>query len=323
MFADHKIVHVAVAVIENDDGQFLIAKRPKNLHQGGLWEFPGGKVEKNESVIQALKRELFEEVNISISHATPLVRIPFAYEDKTVLLDVWRVSEFSGKAFGKEGQHISWVEKSDFSSYQFPLANKAIISAIQLPDKYMISGKFKNKKMLLDHVQLGFEQGIKLIQFRAHHLDEKLYFDLAKEIYRICVESNTKLLLNTSLLQYKKYHAEQFSNGLHLSSKEIKVFSSSELDDELLVATSVHNQEELSLAESKKVDFCVLSPVNNTLSHPDSAPLGWEKFKQLTEQAAIPVYALGGMSENDLVLAKEYGGQGISAIGTFWGRGLS
>jgi len=323
MPADHKDVHVAVAVTENDDGQFLIAKRPKNLHQGGLWEFPGGKVEKNEPVFQALKRELFEEVNISISHATPIIRIPFAYEDKTVLLDVWRVNEFSGKAFGKEGQQISWIEKGDFSLYQFPLANKAIINAIQLPDKYMISGEFKNKGMLLEYIQSGLKQGIKLIQFRAHHLDETLYFELAKEIYQLCVKSNAKLLLNTSLVKYKKYRAQKFSHGLHLSSKEVKYFLPSELDDKLLIATSVHNQEELSLAESKKVDFCVLSPVNKTLSHPDSLPLGWEKFKQLTEQAAIPVYALGGMGEDDLMLAKEHGGQGICAIGTFWGKDLS
>jgi len=323
MPADHKAVHVAVAVIENDDGQFLIAKRPDNLHQGGLWEFPGGKVETNESVFQALKRELLEEVNISISQASPLVRIPFAYEDKTVLLDVWRVSEFSGNAFGKEGQQISWVEKSDFSFYQFPIANKAIINAIQLPDQYMISGEFKNKEMLLDYVQLGLEQGIRLIQFRAHHLDEMLYFELAKEIYPLCMNFNAKLLLNTSLLKYKKYHAKKFSHGLHLNSKEVKSFLPSELDDELLVATSVHNQDELLLAEKKKVDFCVLSPIKTTLSHPGSLPLGWDKFKQLTEQAAIPVYALGGMSECDLELAKECGGQGISAIGTFWGKEFS
>jgi len=323
MPADHKAVHVAVAVIENDNGQFLIAKRPENVHQGGLWEFPGGKVETNESVFQTLKRELLEEVNLSISHASPLIRIPFAYKDKTVLLDVWRVSEFSGSAFGKEGQQICWIEKSDFSLYSFPLANKAIINAIQLPDKYMISGGFKNQEMLLDYVRLGLEQGIRLIQFRAHHLDEILYFELAKKIYRLCVNSNATLLLNTSPEKYKKHDAKQFSHGLHLSSQEIKSFLASEFDDGLLIATSVHNQKELTLAENKKIDFCVLSPVNSTLSHPDSPPLGWEKFKQLSQQAAMPVYALGGMSGNDLLLAKEHGAQGISAIGAFWGKEVS
>jgi len=323
MLVDHKAVHVAVAVIENDNGQFLIAKRPENLHQGGLWEFPGGKVETNESVFQALKRELLEEVNLSISRAVPLIRIPFSYVDKTVLLDVWRVKEFSGNAFGKEGQQISWIEKSDFSSYSFPLANKAIINAIQLPDKYMISGDFKNQETLLDYVRLGLTQDIKLIQFRAHHLDEMLYFELAKKIYRLCVNSNATLLLNTSLGRYKKHDAKKFSHGLHLSSQEIKSFSSSELDEGLFIATSVHNPKELTLAENKKIDFCVLSPVNSTSSHPNSSPLGWDKFKQLTEQAVMPVYALGGMNENDLALAKEHGAQGISAIGAFWGKEVS
>ena len=91
-----KSVHVAVAVIKNDNGDVLIAKRPDHLHMGGFWEFPGGKVEAGETVLQALQREIREEVALDIHAAQPLLRIPFQYPDKHVLLDVWCVTGFAG-----------------------------------------------------------------------------------------------------------------------------------------------------------------------------------------------------------------------------------
>lgn len=312
------IVHVAVAVIKNQHGQFLIAKRSENAHQGGLWEFPGGKVENTETVLDALKRELFEELGIALIQASPLIRIPHDYADKSVLLDVWYIDEFTGKAFGKEGQETCWVNASEFSSYDFPAANVPIITAIQLPDKYMITGKFKTEDELLLHIQSGLDKNIKLIQFRANNLPEDVYFNYAENIYALCEKENAKLLLNTSVNNYKKYKAYNFSHGLHLNAKEIKLSSSEELDEEALVSASTHNTEELLLAEKMNVDFILLSPVNKTDSHPNSIPLGWEKFKQLTEQATVPVYALGGMTKNDLKIAKTNGAQGVAAIGEFW-----
>lgn len=314
----NNVVHVAVAVIKNTDGHYLIAKRRQCSHQGGLWEFPGGKVEENESAFQALQREIFEEVAISIHKAIPLIRIPYHYSDKSVLLDVWLVEDFTGEAFAKEEQEICWVEQNDFSSYDFPLANKSIISAISLPDKYMISGKFNDGEELFNYVQAALERGIQLIQFRVLDLDEKKYFNYAKKIYFLCQKKNAKLLLNTSIEKYIKHQAEKFSHGLHLTSHEIKLFSATDFNTDLLFSTSIHNQDELTLAQQKGVDFCILSPVNKTASHPDTQPLGWKKFRRLTENATIPIYALGGMVAADLVLAKENGAQGISAIGEFW-----
>lgn len=315
---DNNIVHVAVAVIQDSRGQYFIAKRPQESHQGGLWEFPGGKVENNETVVEALKRELLEEVGITLVHASPLIQIHHNYSDKSVLLDVWCIDEFTGKAFGKEGQETCWINKSELSLYDFPAANLPIIKAIQLPDKYMITGEFEDEKELLTRVQSGLKKDIKLIQFRAHNLNEENYFNYAEQIYDICEKENAILLLNTSIENYKKYKAHQFSHGLHLTTKEIELFSSELLENNLLIATSIHNQEELLIAENNNVDFVVLSPVNKTRSHPNATPLGWGGFRQLTRKAHIPVYALGGMKEQELKKSKDNGAQGIAAIGEFW-----
>ena len=124
------IVHVAVGVIVNRQRQILIAKRLENQHQGGLWEFPGGKVRQGESVQDALKREIMEEVNITVRECARFMRIEHDYGDKQVLLDVWYVNVYSGNAKGCEGQEVAWIDSEDFPRYTFPAANKDIIEAV-------------------------------------------------------------------------------------------------------------------------------------------------------------------------------------------------
>jgi 8-oxo-dGTP diphosphatase len=129
-------VHVAVGVIFNSkQDQILIAKRPRHLHQGGLWEFPGGKVSSGEAIEHALARELFEELGISDIQAEPLMHILYDYTDKKVYLDIWIIDQFSGQAQGKEGQQCEWVNLQDLlssqSQYQFPAANQPILERLK------------------------------------------------------------------------------------------------------------------------------------------------------------------------------------------------
>ncbi len=124
-------LHVVAAVIYDEkQEQVLIAKRPDDKHQGGKWEFPGGKVDEGESAGEALKRELFEELDIRISHFDRLIEIHHDYPDKSVFLDIYEVHQFSGEAIGKEGQEVRWVKPSKLSAFTFPDANVAIIEAI-------------------------------------------------------------------------------------------------------------------------------------------------------------------------------------------------
>lgn len=124
-------VHVAVGVIFNQQREVLIALRDPLQHQGGLWEFPGGKVEAEEKVEQALSRELLEEVHIDVIACSPLLKFAHDYGDKRVILDVWCIDEYSGEATGREGQQINWVKIDKLDNYDFPEANQAIIKAIR------------------------------------------------------------------------------------------------------------------------------------------------------------------------------------------------
>lgn len=123
-------LHVAVGVILRD-GELFIAKRQGDQHLAGLWEFPGGKVEAGETVLAALKRELHEELGIDVISAKPLIEQRHEYDIRTVVLDCWLVTEFSGEAHGKEGQPTTWAKIEECAStYPMPEPNVHILKAL-------------------------------------------------------------------------------------------------------------------------------------------------------------------------------------------------
>ncbi len=120
-----KIEVVAAAILSECGQRVFIAKRNANAHQGGLWEFPGGKKEAGESAVVALCRELEEEIAIKV-----IASQSHDYGDKLVELDVYKVTKFTGEPRGAEGQETRWVPLSELKNFEFPAANQAIIQAL-------------------------------------------------------------------------------------------------------------------------------------------------------------------------------------------------
>ena len=312
---NRKRVHVAVAVIYGDDGRILIARRPDDKHQGGLWEFPGGKVEPEEDVCAALQRELQEELAIQVSEFKRLIRIRHDYADKSVLLDTWEVSGITGEPRGNEGQSIRWIEADQLHTLPFPQANKPIIQAIQLPDRYMVTGRFEDDAELFSKVQRQLAKDIQLVQFRAPWLSPPDYLRLAERLSVVVREQGARLMVKGSLDLLKK----PWCDGLHLTAKQLlstgAVHKSS--GNQLLVA-SCHNSDELAQAQKMGADFVTLSPVQQTRTHPEAEPLGMERVAELTEFSPLPVYWLGGLAITDIEKVKIAGAQGVAAISEFW-----
>ena len=124
-----KYIHVAVGVIKRDD-KIFVAKRHNAQHQGGKWEFPGGKIEQDETVTQALIRELKEEVGINVQSSQPFLEIKHDYPDKSVHLDIHLVEDFSGEPAHLEGQTTLWLSINELNGYDFPQANQVIIEKL-------------------------------------------------------------------------------------------------------------------------------------------------------------------------------------------------
>jgi 8-oxo-dGTP diphosphatase len=129
--ADPGSIHVAVGVVIDGAGRVLVALRPEEKHQGGRWEFPGGKVEDGESVLDALARELAEEVALEVAATEPLLVIEHDYGDRHVCLDVHLVTAWRGEASGQEGQPLRWLAPDALAAAEFPAANGPIITALR------------------------------------------------------------------------------------------------------------------------------------------------------------------------------------------------
>lgn len=125
-----KTVHVAVGILINPVGKVLITRRPDHVHQGGLWEFPGGKVEDGEPVVVALHRELHEELGVVVRTAESWLQIRHDYPDRRVWLDVWRVTAWEGEPEGREGQPLTWALPANLAGLTFPAADEPIIAAL-------------------------------------------------------------------------------------------------------------------------------------------------------------------------------------------------
>lgn len=318
MSSSKQLLHVAVGVVRQA-GKVLLAQRHPNAHQGGLWEFPGGKVEAGETLEQALWRELQEELAIVPRHSQPLIQIRHHYPDRSVLLDVWEVLDYEGEPQGNEGQPIVWVESHELGGNEFPLpaANAAIVKALKLPHELLITGDFHNSQDFLKRLYGALERGIRLVQLRSvdnfNDMTPQAGLALAREALALCRRFNAELVLNGRL------GLSLDGAGLHLSAAMAREFSERP-KVQGLVGISCHNQEELIQAERLQADYVVLSPVAPTKSHPEAEALGWDSFEELVSTVNCPVFALGGMTGGDVEEARRRGGQGIAAISAFWGN---
>lgn len=310
-------LQVMAAVIRRADGHILIAQRSARQHQAGKWEFPGGKRESGESREAALERELAEELGIGVRSAHPLLQVLHRYPDKAVWLDVWEVKAFSGDPYGREGQPIQWVSPDALVDYPFPAANRPIVTAARLPDYYWITPDYApdQHQVLANQLVTALQQGIKLIQLRLKSWPTKhwlgLLDQLAEEVRAsgACLLVNSDMLPDLSLVQGLPHTV---LSGIQLSGSGL--YKLEERPNVPWLAASCHTRACLQRCMQLGVDFATLSPIKPTLSHPTGNPLGLGQFGEWVRGLALPVYALGGLSADDLPAVRAAGGRGVAGI---------
>lgn len=305
-------IHVAVALIEAADGRVLVARRHAQTDQGGLWEFPGGKVEPGETVTAALARELQEELGITPVSASPLIRLRHRYPTREVLLDVWRVSRYLGVPYGREGQPLRWLLPGELVPAEFPAANAAIIHAACLPTQYLITPEPDTG--FIARLELALQRGVRLVQFRAPNDSPEAVRPLAEQALALCRRYQARLLINRHIALAEAVGAD----GVHLSSAQLMDMTVRPALTGRWLAASCHTLAEVERANALGLDFVVISPVMPTASHPGCEVLGWQGFGVLAEQARMPAYALGGLGIEDYAQACQHGAQGVAAIRAFW-----
>lgn len=305
-------IHVAVCVVWQN-GQVLIARRPDHAHQGGLLEFPGGKVEAGESVLQALSRELEEETGLQVTgdQWQPLIGIRHDYGDKRVFLDVWETRQARGNPEGREGQPLQWLDPGALVDGDFPAANRPIIRAVRLPRTLCITRPDTTVEQLKAAVM---REQPAMVVLRVPGLEGGDYLDLAREAEVICKTRGALLLVhgNAGLAETLPGVA-----GVHLPWSEARELSERPLAENLWLGVSCHDRAQIEQAQVIGADYVTLGPLAETPTHPGGEWLGWDAFQALVDTAELPVYALGGVSGNDLPEAMTHGAQGIAGI-RFW-----
>lgn len=308
-------LQVVAAVIRRDDGHVLLSRRPAYVDQGDLWEFPGGKRHAGETRVQALARELDEELGIGAQRAVPLLRIPHDYVTRRVLLDVFVVDRWHGEPHGREGQEIRWVAPASLPDYAFPAANLPIVNAARLPRACVVTpSPDGDEANFLAALDACLARGARLLQLRAPTLTHAAYRELAITVLARCRARGAALLLNAD----PALALELGADGAHLNARRLLATTTRPLPRTRWLSASCHDAAELAQARRIGVDFVLLSPVLATASHPNATPLGWPALAALAAAAGLPVYALGGIGPAQFGAALEAGCIGIAGIGALW-----
>lgn len=310
------LIHVACGVLINAEGEVLLAQRPEGKIAAGWWEFPGGKIEAGESALQALSRELREELDVVVHRAAPLIRFRHEYSNRTVVLDTWRVTGFSREPRACEGQALKWLSVDRFAEVAPLLPTVTpIAGALRTPPHYVFTPPDISLDVLLS--RLAALPPACWLRLRLPTLDEQRYEAVARELIPAAQRLGISVLLDRDPAQVSRLGAD----GWHAGSACLMQLDRRP-EGRLLVA-SVHDAAELAQAVRLSLDAAVLGPVLPTASHPGAASLGWRQFSLLRGELPIPVLAIGGLDGGHLPAAAAANAQGIAGISAYWRGGGS
>lgn len=308
-----EFVEAAVAVILREDGRVLLGQRPEGKSWAGWWEFPGGKVEDGETTAHALQREVHEELGIEASDFSPWITREFSYPERNVRLNFFTVRTWRGEPHGKENQRLSWEDPAAVSVGPLLPANVPVLDALQLPPVYGITdlsgmGAF----LFFAAMERALKNGLRLIQVREKQLPPDARIAFARQVVGCAHAYGARVVMNGDAAIARACGAD----GIHFPS--VALMELTEKPVGLLCGASCHNAQELAQAARLGLDYVVLAPVQPTLTHPGTPPLGWAHFTELARGQPIPVYALGGMTVADLPMAWQCGAHGVAMLRGAW-----
>jgi 8-oxo-dGTP diphosphatase len=305
-------IEVAVAVFLRPDGTTLLARRPVGKVYAGYWEFPGGKAEAGESVADALRREIREELGVELEAAVPWITRVFTYPHATVRLHFYRVLAWRGQLAALEHDALSWERPESVSVAPLLPANGPVLRALTLPAEYAITGAGMSTDVFFRRLQDRLRTGLKLIQVREKAMSSPELHDFARRVVALARPSGARVLVNGDL---ELAHAID-ADGVHLTGAQLRTAATR--PEVRWCGASCHSADELRLAERLGADFAVLGPVRATPTHSLAEVLGWRDFRTAVEGAALPVYALGGLGRSDLEEALSCGAHGVAMVRAAW-----
>ena len=312
-FHPSKVVDVAAAVIERDDGSFLLAQRPHGKAYAGYWEFPGGKVEAGEPVAEALRRELQEELGIDLVQAYPWITRVYSYPHASVRLHFHRVLKWLGEPHPHEEQALAWQRCGALSVAPMLPANAPVLKALSLPIVYAITHAWETGvKRALAQLDDALARGLRLVQIREGKLERPAREAFATQVAQRVHASGGIVLVNGD----ERLAGRIGADGIHLPAQAL--MAARQRSQFEWCGASCHDAAELARAAELGADFAVLGPVLEKPGQPDLPGIGLRCFGDLAGGRPLPVFALGGMRLSDLDSARAHGAHGVAMIRGAW-----
>ncbi len=305
---DSALIIVAAGVIRRPDGRILLSLRPTDAHQGGLWEFPGGKVERSERAIEALTRELYEELGLRVRSAMPLIRIAYEYPDRRVDLRVFEVTEWSGEPYGREGQQVAWFAANDLSGVCVPAANDGIRTAAQLPDLAICTSlEGGQHERDIASLESYLKAGIRLIRLSTPASDDPDLLRTLAQAADLCRIYGARMTVCSA----RPNRPASNLYGVHVSANDLRGGFQPPSNSNLLTSASCQNRSDLDLAEKIGVDFVYLEYLQPPASVGGHGRQ-WRSLRAASSRLKIPAYACGSVSASDAFMARSMGCQGVA-----------
>lgn len=309
-------IDVAVAVVFNTYGQVLWGCRPEGKPYAGYWEFPGGKVEPDETVWQALVRELKEELDITALEGGPWFRIEHDYEHANVRLHLYRVWRFDGSPKSLENQRFTWasLDSSDLSPI-LP-ATEPLLPKLAQPTVMALSNYEAGFEACAKRLEQGLSRATMpiYVQFREKTLKGDALIQAFEHCYGLCQKTGQAMLLNSDTWINLAVHLDALPCPLHLTQAHLL---SGQFQGVQCAGASVHDTDSLHMAFDRGLSYAVLGAVKPTSSHPGQPGLGWQGFLESTLGARLPVFAIGGLAWGDMPDARRHGAHGIAMLSQF------
>ena len=299
----------SLAIIRDFD-KLLYSLRTKHPYQN-YYEFPGGKVETNETPEDALYRECFEELGIKVTKFNSIGSVVHYYDHLQVKLHIFEVVAYQEDIYAKENQGLIYLNAFE-SNEKFIDSTFRVLNYLSLPRYCSITSidadDYKNE-------EISKLYSNNILRYRSNKINTEHYCIQAEKYSKICSDNNIDLILDVKY--YELFKNLEFK-GIHYKSDQLKDLENKKfikLNSKLTHSASCHNISDIHIANKHNFDFIFVSPV--LASKLDAKTLGWDSFGHLALEANMPVFALGGMRKSDLDNCLYHNGYGVSGITNF------